>query len=124
MAPMADPLTIAIATAVAGKATESLTDQARQAVAVIARRIRQKFHGRPEKLATLEAARDGHTKISELAMLLEEACRQDPQFGIQIRSLWNQTGLSMTEEGVVNIFHGQADKVIQLRDVHGDLNIN
>jgi hypothetical protein len=57
-------------------------------------------------------------------MLLEEACRQDPQFGIQIRSLWNQTGLSMTEEGVVNIFHGQADKVIQLRDVHGDLNIN
>jgi hypothetical protein len=121
---MADPITLAIATAVAGKAAESLTDQARQSVAAIVRRFREKFQGHPAELATLDEARDDHTRIPELAMLLDEASMQDPEFGVQIRALWDQTGLIATGEGTVNIFHGKAGKVIQLRDVHGDLNIN
>lgn len=59
-----------------------------------------------------------------MAVLLDEASAEDPEFGTQIRALWNHAGLTAADGGVVNIFHGQADKVIQLRDVGGDLNIS
>jgi hypothetical protein len=121
---MADPITLAIASAVAGKATEALSDQAKQTVAAIARRIREKFRGHPAELATLDAAKNDHARIEELAVLLDEASAEDPEFGSQIRELWIQGCLMATDGGVVNLFHGKADKVIQLRDVHGDLNIS
>ena len=84
---MADPVTMAIATAVAGKAAESLTDQARECLASLVRRIREKFRDRPARQAALEAA------------------------------------AAAGDHGVVNVFQGRADKVVQLRDVHGDLSI-
>lgn len=120
---VADPITIAIASSVAGKAAESLTDQARQTVAAIARRIREKFQGHPAELATLDAATDDHARIEELAILLDEASAEDPEFGSEIRGLWSHVGLTAADGGVVNLFHGKAARVIQLRDVHGDLNI-
>jgi len=121
---MADPITVAIASAVAGKATEALSDQARQAIAAIIQRVKEKFRGHPAKLATLDAVRDDHARVEELAILLDEASAEDPEFGSQIRALWNHTGLTAADGGVVNLFHGEADKVIQMRDVHGDLNIS
>lgn len=114
---------VEIASAVAGKAAESLTEQGKQAVGAIVRRIREKFRERPTELAVLDGAADS-PRINELAVLLEEASAQDPEFGGYIRALWNHAGLAATDGGIVNQFRGEADKVIQLRDVHGDLTIS
>jgi hypothetical protein len=121
---MADPVTMAIATAVAGKAAESLTDQARECLAALARRIRDKFRDRPAGQAALAAAQDdpgSGAAVGELARALDEAGAEDPEFGRQVRELWTQVRAG--DHGAVNIFHGRADKVVQLRDLHGDLHI-
>lgn len=115
---------VAIASAAAGKAAESLTEQGKQAVAAIVRRIREKFRERPGELAVLDEATDNHARVNELAVLLDETSAHDPEFGSHIRALWNHAGLTVADSGIVNQFRGEASKVIQLRDVHGDLNIN
>lgn len=120
---MLDPITMAIAAAAAGKMAESVTDGAREAVAAIVQRIRVKFRRQPTALAALETAHDDPARIQDLATLLEEAMTHDPEFGLQIHALWQQAVRS-SPGGVVNFFQGDADKVIQLRDVHGDLNIH
>lgn len=116
---MADPVSLAIATAIAGKTAESLADQAKQSLAALARLIREKFRDRLAASAALAAAADDPGAVGELAHALDEACAQDPEFGRQVRVLWSR----ISDDGVVNIFHGHAGKVVQLRDVHGDLHI-
>jgi hypothetical protein len=108
---MTDPVTLAIATAVVGKTAESLTDQAKDCLTALAARIREKFRDQPEKGAP------------ELATALELACAQDPEFGAQIRALWDQIRAAGACDNVVNVFSGRADKVVQLRDVHGDVHL-
>ena len=121
---MADPITVAIASAVAGKAAESFSGQTGRALAAVVQRIRDKFRGHPTALAALDRAEAEHGDVSELAALIDQASSEDPEFGRQIRALWNQSGLAATDEGVVNFFHGHAEKVVQLRDLNGDLTIN
>jgi hypothetical protein len=49
----------------------------------------------------------------------------DPAFRDEIRALWLQAApRAATGDAVSNVFYSKADKVIQLRDVHGDLNIS
>jgi hypothetical protein len=126
---MADPVTMAIATAVAGKAAESLTGQSTAGLAALVRRIREKFRDRPAGQAALTAAQDdpgSGALAEELAFALDEASAEDPEFGRQIRELWAhvRTAADASDDGTVNVFLGRADKVIQLRDVHGDLRID
>lgn len=121
---MADPITVAIASAVAGKAAESFSGQTGRALAAIIKRIRDKFQGRPAALATLDAVEEGHGSAAELTALLDQASAEDPEFGRQISALWNQAAVTATDGGVVNFFHGNADKVVQMRDIHGDLTIS
>jgi hypothetical protein len=121
---MTDPMTVAIATAAAGKVAESLAGGVGESLAAIGRRVREKFQRHPAALATLDAARADPAYIPDLAALLDETMRQDPEFGRQLRALWQQTAAQASENGVVNVVHGDAEKIIQLRDVHGDLNIN
>lgn len=125
---MPDALTLAIATAVAGKAAESMTEQARQAIAVIVGKVREKLRGRPDDVAVLDTAINGEPVRDEsaepLALILEREFEADPRFRDEIRALWLQAAPAATDDAVSNVFHGKADKVIQLRDVHGDLTIN
>ena len=125
---MPDPITIAIATAIAGKTAESLTDQAREAVTEIVHRVRRKFRHRPADLAALDTARanPGSVECTALARSLQQVMLEDPRFGTSIRTLWSQAQMEMMarDNDVVNIFRGRADKVVQLRDIHGDLNIS
>lgn len=120
---MTDPITATVAAAVAGKLAESLSDGAKESVAAITRRIRRKFGQQPAALAALEAAHDDPARLQDLAGFLEEAMTRDPEFGRQIRMLWQQTGIDPPRGDVVNIFHGNAENSIQVRDVHGDINI-
>jgi hypothetical protein len=59
----------------------------------------------------------------ELACALDRTIAEDAAFGNDIHALRNQSGnMPITAEG--DVFHGRADKVVQLRDVHGDQAIN
>jgi hypothetical protein len=120
---MADPITMAIATAVAGKAAESLTDHARQAIATITTKVRERLRGRPGE-AALEAAIADPAAATELARLLDQEFAADQGFSDEIRALWLRAAPAATDNAVANVFRGKAEKVVQLRDVHGDLNIS
>jgi hypothetical protein len=113
---------MAVATAVAGKAAESLTGQAGQAIAAIRRKIRDRFHG--GEVPALDAARDDPSAAARLARFLDAEFAADPAFRDEIRALWLQAAPAATDDAVSNVFYGTADKVVQLRDVHGDLNIS
>lgn len=117
---MADPLTLAIATAVAGKAAEGMTEQARQAVAVIVGKLRAKLGKYPHP-AGLAVVDEGSPEA--LAGLLDREFAADPGFRDEIKALWLQAAPAATGDAVSNVFYGQADQVIQLRDVHGDINL-
>jgi hypothetical protein len=125
---MPDPITTAIATAIASQTAQTLTSQATHTLAEIARRIKDKFRERPADLAILSSAQDDPAspeRISLLARALHQAALDDPDFGEEILALWTQpTAAAVTGDASVNAFHGRADKVIQIRDVHGDLNIS
>lgn len=126
---MTDPMSVAIATAIVGKAVEVAGDQAKEAVAAIARKVRDRFRGRPADEAALTAAAEdpeSADRIAALADALRRASIEDPAFGAELRGLWHQVHMDVTadRDGVVNSFQGQANKVVQLRDVHGDLTIN
>lgn len=121
---MADPLTLAIASAVASKSAEMVTEQARQAVSVIVEKIRAKLHKHPSDVATLDMAARGESEPDALAQLLEREFTADPAFRNEVKALWLQAAPNATDDAVSNTFYGKADHVIQLRDVHGDLTIN
>lgn len=119
---MADPITLAIAAAIAGKGAESLGKQAGPALTSLVRRVKEKFAGKPAETAALEAARahpedERHTEA--LAAALDRAGADDPAFHAELRSLWQQTTAS--GDAVINNFYGNTEKTVQLRDVHGDM---
>jgi hypothetical protein len=66
----------------------------------------------------------GESEPDVLAQLLERELTADPAFADEIRALWLRAAPNTTDDAVSNAFYGKADKVIQLRDVHGDLNIS
>ena len=123
---MVDPLAMTIATNVATSIANTLTDQAQQAVASIARRIREKLRSHPDEsseVATLDAtiASGDAAAVEALARKLEQLFAADQQFRDEIQALWDS---ARSDDSVTNIFHGRADKVIMMRDVNGDLTIN
>jgi hypothetical protein len=121
---MTDPVTLAIASAIAGKTAEALTEQAKQTVQAIVHRIREKLNGHAVELATLEAAQQDAAHIPELAAVLSRTFAEDPDFSRGICTLWNNVTITATQGNVTNVFDGTADKIIQMRDVHGDITIN
>jgi hypothetical protein len=120
---MPDPLTLAVASAVAGKAAEAMTEQARQAVSAIVGKIRAKLGHHPADLAVVDEAALGEREPEALAEVLEREFAADPGFRDEINALWLQAAPAATDDAVSNVFYGKAEKVIQLRDVHGDINL-
>ena len=115
-----------IAANVAAKITDTLTEQAQQAVAAIIARVREKLGSRPREsgeLATLDAtiATGNAPAVDALARALAQLFAADADFRDEIQALWDS---ARPDDSVTNIFHGKADKVIMMRDVNGDLTIN
>jgi hypothetical protein len=126
---MSDPMTIAVATAMAGKAVEVAGEPVRAAIAEISRRVRERLRGSAaDEEAIVQAIKT--TATAELISILEGAIQglidEDPDFRDEIETIWRQAQMNTmaTGDGVVNIFNGRAERVIQLRDVQGDLNIS
>lgn len=121
---MADPLALAIATAVAGKATESLTGQAQQAIAALMGKIRERLRRHPEGTVALDTAVADRSGAESLAVVLEREFKASTDFRDEVVDLWRQIGESGADAAVSNVFIGKADRIVQLRDVHGDFTIN
>jgi hypothetical protein len=122
---MADPLAVTIATAIATRAAETLTEQAQQALASIVRKIRERFASRgSDQAAVLDSVVTEPESAGALATILNQEFSSDPGFRDEIQALWLQVSPVATDDAVANVFYGKAEKVVQLRDVHGDLNIS
>lgn len=119
---MADPMTVAIATALAGKAVEVAGEPVRTAVAELSRRVRERLRGRPSAETALDPASD---RPDVLQGAVQRLLDDDPGFRAELEAVWNQaqTRASATGDGVVNVLNGRAEKNVQLRDIKGDLNI-
>jgi hypothetical protein len=119
----------------------------KEAIVALGRKVRGRFRDRPADEEILEGAiadPDDGARIASLAEVLRRLMEEDPAFAEELEAArlraieedpefrgavlqrLEQTRVEATasDEGVSNVFHGTADKVIQLRDVHGDLNIN
>lgn len=94
---MADPITIAV-TADAGKFAEELGRQVHRTVMIVVQRLRTRFRKRTDGMSGATPA-DG-------------ASMPEPE-----------SVLVVTDSAVSNVFHGRAGKAVQLRDLHGRLDI-
>lgn len=117
---MADPVTLAIASSVAGRAAQALTEQGQQIIAVIIGKIREKLISRPGDVAVLDAAANDASVAESLAGVLHAEFTADPRFREEIEALWGQ---ATQVNAVTNVVSGTARNVIQARDV-GSLTIN
>jgi hypothetical protein len=105
-----EPMLVSIAAALAAKSVASLYDF-----------VKRKFAGREEATAALEAA-GGTTpdspEVAVLATQLEAAEVDDPEFGVELRGMWQQ--ISADHGGVLNLITGGASgRVVQARDIEG-----
>ncbi|CAM3933838.1 hypothetical protein GCM10009799_40380 [Nocardiopsis rhodophaea] len=123
---MADPITLAVVAAVAGKVTEALDDGARAVLKKLRVALRERFGNDPDARRALEAARDDDGEdailVEELATHIDSAQRDDEQ----IRSLVEELRPHFDASGgtVTNTITGNVEGVaIQARDVHG-VNLN
>jgi hypothetical protein len=123
-----DPIMIAVATALAAKAAEGLSEAGRAALGKLLRRVRGRLDADPEGAAVLAAARshpqDGEL-VERLAAVLSTAAELDPAFAEDVARLWAavRDGWAVaTEGGVVNQVSGSVgETVVQARDVTGGI---
>lgn len=114
---MPEPILISIAAALAGKAATGLYDL-----------VRKKFSSDEQALAELEAATerpDDPQRIDAIAERLDRAEAEDPEFSAQLRTEWEKVSVTQNADGgsVANQVSGNVGKLVQARDVHGDINL-
>ena len=144
---MSDPLTLAVAAAAAGKAVELAGQPVKDGIAAFGRMLRARLGGRAGEEQVLRGAiaepEDG-ARIERLAEVLDKAMTADPDFADDLKAVFRRAvdedpefgslvdsrlrrvrvDATANDEGVTNVFNGTAEKVIQLRDLHGGLTIN
>lgn len=144
---MADPLTLAVAAAAAGKAVELTGQPIKDGIVALGRKVRNRFRENPadeEVLSRAIADPGDGAEVARLAEVLRRAIEQDPQFADEMHAAYRRAmdeapdfrsevhnrlqqmraDATTNDEGVTNQFTGTAEKVIQMRDVHGGLTIN
>lgn len=115
---MPDPVLVAIAAALAGKGASHLYDL-----------VKRKFSREPAATEALEAAREkqpGSAEIDTLAATLAKAEAADPAFSAQLHTAWeqHQQTIAVQQTGrVINQNLGTAQQVVQLGEVHGNVNL-
>ncbi|GAA3741369.1 hypothetical protein [Salinactinospora qingdaonensis] len=119
-----DDVTFSLASAVAGKATETLATSARETLVHLRRSVRQRFRGNPDARAALEAAQDDPEDsgaVRALAGHITAVERDDSG----IAELVGRLRPHFTREGdVTNTIEGEiSGTAVQARDIHGGLTI-
>ncbi|MEV4756869.1 hypothetical protein AB0J86_17390 [Micromonospora sp. NPDC049559] len=124
---MTDPVMLAVATAVATKAAEGLTEGGRSALAALVRLVRGRLRDHDESavLDSAEAEPADDDRVGHLAAALERAASRDPRFADELGRLWRglrETGSTAVDGGVVNQASGPVSgTVVQARDVQGGI---
>lgn len=129
---MPDEVTLAIATALANKGAETLLAEGRGALAALFRLVKRRFAREPgggdseasRALAAVEVEPGDARSQAELAACLAALMARDADFDAAVRVHWRAVAEEISADcgGVVNQFSGRADKVVQARDVRGDIN--
>ncbi|RCV53598.1 hypothetical protein [Marinitenerispora sediminis] len=127
---MADPISVAVAAAIAGKVAESLTDAGKRLLAALRQRVQDKLKDDPNGLlALLSATQDPENpdRQVELAEAVEAAEAADPAFRTDVRELWKQVRAESTGPGTVrNTIRGDVrdgSTVVQAGHITGDINL-
>ncbi|SHE94431.1 hypothetical protein [Streptoalloteichus hindustanus] len=121
---MTDPMFMAVAGALAGKAAVAL---ASSGLGSLYRFVKERLSGRADDTAALEEAEaspQDEQRVATLSATLERVAAEDPAFGERVRELWGQARDEVRAEsgGVVNQINGTVHgQVFQLRDVQGGL---
>ena len=110
---MPDEITMAIATTLATKGAEALAAGAQSAISALARFVR----------ARLGRDANESPSASALAEALRRAMADDPEFAASVRDLWRRASaeLAADRDGVVNQFSGTGEKIVQARDITGNI---
>lgn len=122
---MADPIMMAIATALAEKAADAVAAGVRNSWSALVRLVRERLAVDAESvqaLAVVESGVHGGTEASALARRLGELAATDPGFGAELRRLWTEVdaGVSADRGGVVNQVSGTVHgPVVQAGKIHG-----
>ncbi|MFC7326803.1 hypothetical protein [Marinactinospora rubrisoli] len=127
---MADPISVAVAAAIAGKVAESLTDAGKRLLAALRQRVQDKLKDDPNGLLALLAATqdpENPDRHVELAEIVEAAEAADPAFRTEVRELWDQVRAETTGSGPVrNTIRGDVrdgSTVVQAGHINGDINL-
>ncbi|WP_410579938.1 hypothetical protein [Amycolatopsis sp. lyj-108] len=112
---MPEPVLISLAAALAARS-----------VAGLYKLVKEKFSEDPEATAALEAAEgaaEDSAEVRALATRLSTAEAEDPEFAERLHREWDKAGGNRAETGgVVNTVSGTVSgKVVQARDVHGNI---
>jgi len=120
---MVDAVLTAMATALATKGAEAVVAGARGAWDRLARLIRERLDGDDASaLADAEQRPDSAAAVERLASALARVMAADPRLDEEARALWARaSSASAADGGVVNQVSGHAERVVQARDVFGDI---
>jgi hypothetical protein len=120
-----DPTMTAVAVAVAGKLTETLTTGAKTALGKLVNLVRHKVasdDAAQHALTEAQMAPDDADRVTALAKQLERLAAEDPNFAERLRDLWPQASAQLNAQtgGVVNEVSGSVSgHVVQARDIKG-----
>ena len=125
---MTDPFMDSLATALATQVASGLSSAGSKALEKVRALVRGKAEEDPETRTALEAAERSadDADIRALAERLDQVRAQDQEFADRLSSEGQPVHreISAGEGGVVNVFNGNADKVMQVRDVQGGITFN
>ncbi len=123
-----DDLAALVASTLITKGSEALVSGTTGAVRALAALVRKRFSSdvaRGEVLRDAIAYPEDAARRVRLVDALADVMQRDPAFAQQLRSRWQSASVELAADhgAVVNQFTGQADKIVQARDIHGDLSL-
>ncbi|SCF14834.1 hypothetical protein GA0070216_105326 [Micromonospora matsumotoense] len=124
---MEEQIALAVATALATKGAEAFGAGAREAIASLFRLVRDRFGAGTRESVVLDGAvehPEEQWRQTALASALAEVMARDPQFATALKSEWHRLAgpsIIAAQGQVANHFSGTAEKVVQARDVRGDI---
>ncbi|MEU7796930.1 hypothetical protein EAD96_24455 [Micromonospora sp. BL1] len=124
---MEDQIVLAVATTLATKGAEALGVGARNAIGSLISLVRDRFGAGTRESAVLDAAMahpQERWRHTALASALADVMARDPGFADALGDEWRRldgAGVVAVQGQVVNHFSGTAGKVVQARDVQGDI---
>jgi len=114
-----------VATTLITKCSDALVAGGTSAVRALLALVRKRLRHDTGVLAGALAYPDDDDRRVRLVEALAEAMQRDPGFAEELRVQWRAASVELQADrgGVVNQFSGQASKVVQARDIHGDLSL-